>query len=358
MDLDNEDSWKGLDLIGVQKALTLFPDQINECWKQAYASDIPQLSPKSLVVSGMGGSSNAAKILQGLYESELEIPFEVHNDYGLPAWVNSDTLVVANSYSGNTEETLSSIDFAKKVGAKVLGVATSGKIADMIKSGEISGAIITPGDTNPTGFPKTGLGVSFGALAGVLSKARVMPLKEEELTKALDELKIIRKFWVSGTAKENNIAKQEAEWLLNSIPILFSGRPFLGSLNAGRNVICEVGRTFCLFFDFPEVDHVLIEATQEPDVVKDKVRYLFFVSKFNNERVLARYKITESIFSEQGSGASMHHDLQGSTKLVQALEIPHLCSWIGFYLSMLNSQDPGPEPWITKLKRSLSQPIH
>ena len=107
-----------LDSLGVETALELFPDQIRECFKQAFSSNIPQMSPKSLVVSGMGGSSNAGKILQGLFESELTIPFEVYNDYGLPAWVNADTLIVANSYSGNTEETLSAIEVAKKLVAK------------------------------------------------------------------------------------------------------------------------------------------------------------------------------------------------------------------------------------------------
>src|SRR5688572_21576913 len=103
MDLDKPESWKNLDSLGVEEALSLFPDQIRECFNQAYAADIPQMSPKAIVISGMGGSSNAAKILQGLFESDLKIPFEVFNDYGLPAWVDKDTLVVANSYSGNTE---------------------------------------------------------------------------------------------------------------------------------------------------------------------------------------------------------------------------------------------------------------
>ena len=167
----------------------------------------------------MGGSSNAAKIIQSLFEDELKIPFVVYNDYGLPAWVNSDTLVVANSYSGNTEETLSAIEVAHKVGAKVMGVATGGKIGEMITNGEIMGAVFTPGEVNPTGFPKTGLGVSFGALAGALSKAGVIPLNESGLTEALAEPTEIKSGWdVLETSK----------WLHGSLPVLFGGRPFLG----------------------------------------------------------------------------------------------------------------------------------
>jgi len=336
-----------LDSLGVEESLTLFPDQIRECWKQTYASNIPQIFPKSLVVSGMGGSSNAAKILQGLYESELTVPFVVYNDYGLPAWVNSDTLVVANSYSGNTEETLSSIEVANKIGAKILGLATGGKIAEMIKVGVISGAIFDPGETNPTGFPKTGLGASFGALAGILSKAGILPLAEAEINSASIELVEIRKSWD---------VKEMAQWIHGSLPVIFGGRPFLGSLNAGRNAMCEISRNFTQFYDFPEVNHVLVEAMQKPESTKN-IKYLFFESEFNNDRVKLRYEVTKKILDEQKLGYKTY-GLKGRTKLAQSLEIPYYCAWIGFYLSVLDGSDPGPEPWITKLKESLSQPVH
>ena len=359
MDLDKPDEYKKLDSLGIEKALELFPDQVRECFKQAYAANIPQFSPKAVVISGMGGSSNAAKILEGLYEEDFKVPFDIdiHNDYELPIWVNKDTLVVANSYSGNTEETLSSVNAAKKVGAKIIGVTTGGKIKEMILKGDIEGAFVDDSQVNPSHLPKVGLGVSFGALAGTLSKMGVLKLTESELSGALDELAVLRKDWLPTIPESNNFAKQIAKWLNGCVPILLSGRPFLGSLNAGRNVMCEVGRVFTLFFDFPEVNHVLVEATQRPDFIKENMKYLFFISKFNHPRVLTRYKVTGEIFKEQGLDF-MDYSLKGSTKLTQALELPHFCAWIGFYLSILQNTDPGPEPWIIKLKESLSQPVH
>jgi glucose/mannose-6-phosphate isomerase len=348
MNLDNPQDYKSLDSLGIGTALDLFPDQVRECFRQAYLANIPTLSAKSIVVSGMGGSSNAGKILQGLFESDLKVPFEVFNDYGLPGWVDSDTLVVANSYSGNTEETLSAIEAANKVGAKILGVATGGKIGEMITSGAIPGAIITPGRVNPSGYPKSGLGVSLGGLAGALAKAGLLILSDTEINSALDELKTIRENWN---------AKEIAQWINGSLPVLFGGRPLLGALNAGRNAMCEISRNFTQFYDFPEVNHVLIEATQKPEIVKSNIKYLFFISKFNNERVLTRYKVTAQILEEQGLLFN-NYTLKGSSKLVQALELPHFCAWVGFYLSILQNTDPGPEPWIIKLKESLSQPVH
>lgn len=337
-----------LDPSGVEEALKLFPEQIKTTFKQAFDSDIPKFSPKGVLVSGMGGSSNAAKIIQGLYERELKIKFEVFNDYGLPAWVDSDTLLVANSYSGNTEETVSAIEAANKVGAKILGVATGGKIGDMVKNGTIAGAIIDPQDTNPTGFPKSGLGVSLGGLIGALSKAGILNISEEELNENLHELVSIRNKWD---------VQETAKFLHEGLPILFGGRPLIGALNAGRNAMCEISRNLTQFYDFPEVNHVLIEATMKPDFVKDKSRYIFFGSSFYNDRVTLRFKITQEIFNKQGL-KFLQYDLKSKTPMGQALELAHYCAWLGFYISMLDGVDPGPEPWIIDLKNKLSQPVH
>lgn len=347
MDLNNEEEFKKLDPSGVEKALTLFPEQIKTAWKQAMESDIPQIFTKSIIVSGMGGSSNAAKILQGIFEEDLDYPFEIRSDYGLPAWVSEDTLVVANSYSGNTEETLSAIDAAGKIGARVLGICTGGKIGDMVKSKTIMGLVVTPGETNPTGFPKTGLGVSLGALTGALAKAGILDLTEGVVTGSIDELTNIRQSWD---------ARETAKWLYGSLPVLFSGKPLIGALNAGRNAMCEISRNYSQFYDFPEVNHVLIEALQKPDVAK-KNKYLFFESIFNHERVRQRYEITQKIFDEMGL-EHKSYELKGKTKFGQALELAHYAAWLGFYISMLDGVDPGPEPWILKLKDSLAQPLH
>lgn len=344
---NNSDSAK-LDPSGVEKALELFPEQIKITFGQAYSSDIPLMSPNGVVVSGMGGSSNAAKIIQGLYEKELKFKFEVFNDYGLPSWLDEYTLVVANSYSGNTEETLSAIEVANKVGSKILGIATGGKIGEMVKSGAIHGAVISPGDTNPTGFPKTGLGVSLGGLIGALSKAGILNITESDLDESLKELVEIRKTWN---------AKEAAEFIHGGMPILFGGRPLIGALNAGRNAMCEISRNLTQFYDFPEVNHVLIEATMKPDFVKEKSRYIFFNSDFYNDRVKLRFQITQEIFNKQGL-KFQEYKLKSKTTLGQALELAHYCAWIGFHISMLDGVDPGPEPWIIELKNKLSQPVH
>lgn len=335
------------DSLGIEKALTLFPEQIKTTYKQAIASNIEKVDFDKVIISGMGGSSNAGKIIQSLCEQDSNTPVFVFNDYGLPNWVNENTLVVLNSYSGNTEETLSAYDIANNKNCKVIGITTGGKIGKMITSGEIKGAIVTANETNPSGYPKSGLGLSLGAILGALTNVGLIKTTEAEIDSALSEVIKIKESW--------NI-KEIALWISDGFPIFFSSRPFLGTMNAARNACCEIGRVFTQFYDFPEVDHVLVEAMKNPtDALKNK--YIFFESELDNDRIKLRYKVTKELMTKMGLTYNSYK-LLGTNFLTQSFEFAHLGAWLGFYLSEIRGEDPGPEPWIIELKNLLSQPVH
>ena len=82
------------------------------------------------------------------------------------------------------------------------------------------------------------------------------------------------------------------------------------------------------------------------------LKYLFFESNFLHPRVKKRFEVTKKIFDEQGLTYSSY-TLKGSSILSQALELAHYSAWVGYHLSILRNEDPGPEPWILKLKESL-----
>jgi glucose/mannose-6-phosphate isomerase len=337
-----------LDTLGIEKALTLFPDQIKTTYEQAVSSNISLLGFETVVISGMGGSSNAGKIISSILDYEKSAKLVViYNGYGLPAWVNDKTLVVLNSYSGNTEETLSAYEICKEKNCKVIGVTTGGKVGEMITSGQIQGAIVAAGETNPSGYPKSGLGLSFGALFGALTKVGLIKTSREDLYKALDEVVAIRSSWnVLSIAKDIN----------GLFPVFFASNMFLGPMNAARNACCEIGRTYTQFYDFPEVNHVLIEALVLPNAVREN-RYIFFESSLDNDRIKIRYKVTKQLMDEM-KAQYISYELKGSNYLTQALELAHFGAWLGFYFSMERGEDPGPEPWIIKLKEALAQPVH
>lgn len=356
MNLDNPEEFKKLDKMGVGQALVLFPEQLREAWRQAYSSQIGQLSPKSIVISGMGGSSLAGRIIASALEDKLAVPITIYNDYDLPAWVGKDTLLIANSYSGNTEEAISGVKSAQNLGIEILGLATGGILAEMIEKGKIKGVVLQP-TTNPPKFPKSALGVSLGGLLGLMGKTGLVKFSEENFDNAIKELESLRVSWLPELKTADNLAKRMSRVLFDKIPVLVAGRPLLGAVHASRNVLNEIGRTFSGYLDMPEMNHHTVEATGYPKSAKEVLSYVFIKSDLYNERTKLRFDITVELFDKQKLQPGWIK-LQGKDPLTQCLELAHLFAWISFYLSMLNGEDPGPEPWIIKLKEALSQPIH
>src|SRR5437762_4374967 len=106
------------------------PKHVRDAWPIASKATIAPAytDVRNIVVAGMGGSAIGGDLAAALLAEELKVPMSVHRDYGLPAYVGRDSLVIVSSYSGNTEETLSSFEEARKRGAKILALTTGGKI--------------------------------------------------------------------------------------------------------------------------------------------------------------------------------------------------------------------------------------
>ena len=103
---------------------------------------------RNIIVAGMGGSALAADLAKSLLKEALTIPFDVIKDYNLPHYAGRDTLVIASSHSGNTEETLSCLEQAIERGCQIAIIATGGKVDEIAKKERILSALI-PKDCQP-----------------------------------------------------------------------------------------------------------------------------------------------------------------------------------------------------------------
>ena len=122
--LNQRDPHDALGIAAAQYAQTNFEARV---WSPEH--DGRQIN--KIVVAGMGGSALAALLVKVWLKDVLSIPFEIVRTYDLPEYVGSDTLVIASSYSGNTEETLSALDQAKSRGAQTAIIASGGALIDI-----------------------------------------------------------------------------------------------------------------------------------------------------------------------------------------------------------------------------------
>lgn len=352
--LDDLKEIKKLDPGRTLDSIQAFPKQISQAWDQSHGLDHGTEfgEAENIVIAGMGGSALAGRIVKSLFEKEIKVPFQVVTEYGLPAFVDEKSLVVVVSYSGNTEETLSCFREAKKRGARIFAITTGGKLAEEIKQ-ETPGLIFEPKD-NYLGYPKTAIGYILGALMGSLAKIGWISLSTTKFKEELTEFEKIQSgFWAEKPTK-NNPAKQVANFLKGKIGVIVASEHLNGAAWTFRNQINEIAHSFSVFADLPEMNHHLVEALTNPVELKGAFHYLFIRSKNYFSRVDLRYQVTQKVLTKQKIkwGECI---LKASGKLAEAFEVIQLGGFVSVYLSILNQQDPGPEPWILYLKKELKK---
>ncbi|MDH4209360.1 MAG: bifunctional phosphoglucose/phosphomannose isomerase, partial [Anaerolineae bacterium] len=129
VNLDDMASMQRIDPSGMGRRIAEFAWQCRQALDLVRSSDLPEEygHADSIVILGMGGSAIGGDLVRGLLEYECRVPILINRDYRLPAFVNDRTLVIASSYSGNTEEVLNALKEALEREALCLAVTTGGE---------------------------------------------------------------------------------------------------------------------------------------------------------------------------------------------------------------------------------------
>src|SRR3989344_3332021 len=130
----------------IADSIRAYPLQFKQAWIEVNSLYIPDDYKEidNVILCGMGGSALGARIIDSLIQDRLRIPFEIYTEYYVPNYVNEKSLVIASSYSGTTEETINATYEALNRGAKVFGITTGGKLAEVLKENNIPGYIFNP----------------------------------------------------------------------------------------------------------------------------------------------------------------------------------------------------------------------
>ena len=141
--LDNNEKINQIDQSSMLNDIIKTPDYCRDAIERAKQVNLPEsVNPKNIIIIGMGGSAIGGEILKSWLREKLSIPIEVCRDYTLPAYANKDTLIFANSYSGNTEETLTAFLTAIQRKCKVLVITSGGKLEAFCKKLQINHVVI------------------------------------------------------------------------------------------------------------------------------------------------------------------------------------------------------------------------
>ena len=200
-------------------------------------------------VIGMGGSAIAGDLIRCFAQSHSRVPVSVIRNYELPASIDKNSLVVASSFSGNTEETLSGLQEALKRGAKVICITSGGRVEQIAGEHQLT-LINIPGGMPP----RAALGYSLSVLLVVASTLNIIDIGEgawEESFKILDQM--IEEF---SDLESSHEARVIAEKLKDTLPVIYSATGMLETVNVRwRGQIQENAKKMAYGNVFPELNH-------------------------------------------------------------------------------------------------------
>lgn len=342
VDLDNFNLLSRLDRSKMIGALDRFPDTFFRARDtQEFSLGKDRSSFRSLVLMGMGGSASAADVILDWLNPTLLIPTIVNRDPTLPAFVNSNTLFVAVSYSGETSETLAGFREAKRRGSSVVGVGHGGALASLchrVKAPyiQVEGSLA----------PRAALGQLIVAVAIALESANLVHSTSREMSETGRDLVRLRDRCGIGTSLEENPAKILSKKLLGHLPVLYSLQRMSSVVRRFKNQLAENSKVLAKYDLLPEAGHNEVEAWHERD--NTLPMFIRDVEETAFERSIVR------AFRATISSASRSHplDVRVSSKgrLSRLLSPIFLLDYVSVYLALLRRIDPTPTTLINRFK--------
>jgi len=302
---------------------------------------------RQVVVAGMGGSALAALLAKAWLKADLQIPIEVVRTYELPAYVNADTLVIASSYSGNTEETLSCLEQAKSRGAQLAIIAAGGKLIESAGSGNI-----THVDLPSHLQPRMAVIYNLRALVALLAHFDVVSRdKFDEITATADWLGSESSNWTSDKTVDKNYAKQLALLAVGKTPVFYGGTltsPVAYKWKISWN---ENAKNVSFWNEYPEFNHnEFIGWTSHP--IEKPFAVFDLISNLEHPQILKRFEVSDRLLSGKRPKSTVVN-LAGHSAIEQLLWGSILADFVSIYVAILNGVDPTPVPLIEKLKVEL-----
>jgi glucose/mannose-6-phosphate isomerase len=349
MDLNNHEDFSNLDSQNMLAEINGLPEQLQTAWQEASQFPLGDFHGiKQVIVAGMGGSAIGADLVKAFIAPFSRVSLEVHRDYELPAWADGpETLVIASSHSGNTEETRSAMEAALMRGCSLLAVTTGGKIAELARQQDVDLWVF-----NHRGQPRAAVGYSFALLLNAFFRLGFIPDPGKEIQDAVQEMVKQRELLAPELPDHQNPAKRQAGQLIDRWVSVFGADLLVPVARRWKGQISEIAKAWGQYEDLPEADHNTLAGVVNPEAVLTKTIALFLKSSHNHTRNQRRLDLTKKNFMLEGISTDMIK-ASGSSRLAQMWSLVQFGDYTAYYLAMAYDVDPTPVAAIENLKKEL-----
>jgi len=291
-----------------------------------------------IIICGMGGSALPANILITYFLNNLKMPVFSHRTYNLPAQADKNSLIVAISYSGNTEETVSAYKQAIEKGYKVVAIATGGKLKELAEKNNQPIALIP----NNAEQPRFSLGYQTAALLKILSNSGVIEDKTNEILEISNNL--------NPTDHEEQ-GKDIAKKLVDKIPVIYASSRLRILARIWKIKFNETSKIMSFWNYFPELNHnEMVGLTN----LKGNFHFLTIQDENDHKGVQKRMKLFFNLAKEKGTDVDIIQ-IKGKNTLDKMWNCLVLADWVTYYLALEYGQDPTPVKIVEEFKKKLKE---
>ncbi len=327
--------------------ITRFPRMCEEAWSLGPAG-VTVKSPQAVVAVGMGGSGIGGDLLRAVVFDEATVPVASIKEYRAPAFAGPQTLVLACSYSGETEETLAAYDEAVQRDAACVVITSGGELLRRAQAHRHAAVVI------PKGLPpRAALPYLFLPMLAVLGRIGVVRSFDAEVREAVQVLQRVTA--EHGPDRPDSPARRLAEALPGRIPVIYSAVPFLEpAAERWKDQFNENAKTFAVWNTFPELNHNETVGWGLDDALARLLHVIILRDAVEPPRLALRAAITRDLALSRAGGLDEVH-AAGTGKLARLLSAVLIGDFVSWYLAVLREVDPTPVAVIDELKKRLAR---
>ena len=317
-------------------------DKWPEIAKNSFDNDFEKFDTKGIdhiVFSGMGGSGSIGDVVSAILSKE-DIHVSNVKGYHLPKTVDSNSLVVATSISGNTKETLTVLEKAQKTDAKIAVFSSGGMIQKFSETNNLFFQEISMIHSPRASFPKF-----LFSILNILKE--IIPIKEIDIKEAISSLEITRNSIFSNNLTEENISLKLAEWI-KEIPLIYYPWGLQSAAIRFKNSLQENSKTHVITEDVIESCHNDIVAWEK----NSNVQPILIRGHDDYIKTIERWDILKEFFRDRKIEFFEIKSVDGNI-LSKIVNLVYLLDYSSIYHAVLNQIDPSPVIAIDFVKNKL-----
>ncbi len=293
-----------------------------------------------IVFAGMGGSGSIGDLFSSIL-SKSDIHVSLVKGYLLPKTVDKNTLVVVTSVSGNTSETLTVLNSAKKMNCKLIAFSSGGKMEKICKNDNIIFRKIPFFHS-----PRTSLVNFVYSILNILNP--ILPIDKNNIIESLNELDNMKKQIASHNLSDSNPAINLAKWI-TGIPIIYYPHGLQSVATRFKSSLQENTKAHAIIEDVIEACHNGIVAWEKSSVVQP----ILVQGQDDYIKTRERFGIIKEFFTDNKIDFKEIHSVSGNI-LTKTISLMYMLDYTSIYRSVLSKTDPSPVSSIDYIKRKLT----